>query len=380
MPTKLTLVDLAKACGLGNRGACGKLARTLRAAAVMKFSDMKLEDPEHPNKMPFTGTLLLVDQTSTKPPHGSRGHRIFVPADVAQKRLSGLIGMGVNYDADLAGHNPQHKVGVITQAWLQGEEVKVKGVVWTKDFPDAADKLKKRGLGMSMELANVYVRDDEAEVWHLEDFQFTGATILKKDAAAYFKTSLAAKAAASKKGAGMPKNNTSRKTERVAAAAGSGSLDIQAMATVLAKEVGSSVREALAPMVEGLQEVQASLEELTAQNVLEAAGQVDEEDDEEAIAAAAKAEEDDEEEEMDAAKADDESDDDESDDEDDDDDLDAELEDLEEDAPHSEPGEVNHAMKTKGKKTTTTKVGAAGRPFPGAPKVEAGKGGPKGVW
>jgi hypothetical protein len=174
--------------------AAEKLTITAGAMATLKgFED----EDSHVNKMPFKGILLILDQASTKPPHGSRGHRIYVPSKVAKKKIDDLIGMAVNYArGGLDAHETRHKVGVITKVWIAGDKVWVEGVVWKKDFPEAASDLKRRGLGMSMELADVYVRDEDEPVWHLEDFTFTGATILLKSAAAYYDTSLDVSAAA----------------------------------------------------------------------------------------------------------------------------------------------------------------------------------------
>lgn len=149
---------------------------------------------DHPNRLPFTGTLLLLDQPSDQPPHGADNHPILVPKEIAQERLKSIIGMAVNYDPELESHAPRRKVGVITAAWIEGDEFKVRGLIWKKDFPEAEEMLQKnRGrLGMSMELGNVYVADTNASVWRLEKFHFTGATILKRNSAAYQSTDLAA--------------------------------------------------------------------------------------------------------------------------------------------------------------------------------------------
>src|SRR5712692_2405294 len=93
-------------------------------------------DGQHPNMMPFTGVLLLVNRPSDQPPHGAEGHRIYVARAVAAKRLKSLIGMGVNYEDDLEGHAPRHKVGVITDARIKGDKVQVRGHIWKKDFPE----------------------------------------------------------------------------------------------------------------------------------------------------------------------------------------------------------------------------------------------------
>lgn len=154
-----------------------------------------LEDSDHPNLAPFEGTLLLLDEPSAQPPHGSDGKQILVPTEAAKKRLGSLIGMGIDYDGqDLEGHDVKQKIGLITQAWIEGNKVKVKGNIWKKDFPEAmaAFRRNRGNLGMSMELANVYVDDKDNDIWKLNDFVFTGGAILKRDHAAYDDTELAA--------------------------------------------------------------------------------------------------------------------------------------------------------------------------------------------
>lgn len=167
---------------------------SLWAQKSVDITDLDIQDSEHPNLAPFKGTLLLVNQPSNQPPHGSDGHPIYVKKEIAEKRLNTLPGMGINYQDDLEGHNPTKKIGVITKSWIDGNKVRVEGVIWKKDFPEATRKFRmNRGrLGMSMELGDVYVRDKDEDIWHLEDFHFTGATILRKDHAAYEHTDLAA--------------------------------------------------------------------------------------------------------------------------------------------------------------------------------------------
>jgi hypothetical protein len=167
---------------------------SLWAQKSVDITDLDIQDGDHPNLAPFKGTLLLLDQPSNQPPHGSEGHTIFVPTQVAVKRLDTLPGMGINYQNDLEGHNPAKKIGVISKAWVEGKKVKVEGVIWKKDFPEALRtfRMNRGRLGMSMELGDVYVRDKDEDVWHLEDFHFTGATVLRRDHAAYENTELSA--------------------------------------------------------------------------------------------------------------------------------------------------------------------------------------------
>ncbi len=150
-------------------------------------------DADHPNSLPFTGILLVLDRPSDQPPHGAEGHRILVTTEAVKRRLSTIVGMGLNYNGPgLDGHDVTKKIGTIQQAWIEGKAVKVKGVIWKKDFPETERLIKGQKLGMSMELARVDIEDPEADVWHLKDFIFTGATVLWPETAAYHKTALAA--------------------------------------------------------------------------------------------------------------------------------------------------------------------------------------------
>jgi hypothetical protein len=163
---------------------------SIQAAGKVTIEDLQTRN--HPNALPFTGTLLIVDQPSQKPPQGADGHLIHVPKTVAKRLLPTLVGMGINYAPDR--HEPQKKIGVISRAWFKGDEVKVGGIIYAKDFPEEAKSIKANHprLGMSMELADIYVADKDSRVWKLKDFKFTGGAILNRDAAAYQKTSLAA--------------------------------------------------------------------------------------------------------------------------------------------------------------------------------------------
>jgi hypothetical protein len=142
----------------------------------------------HPNKMKFSGVLVRLDEPSDKPPSGSNGHKILVTTELAKARLNSIKGMGLNYAPSLDGHAQRRKVGVIQKAWIDGRNLHVEGTIWKHDFPEAEKDLKQAGLGMSMEIGDVEVEDQHASVWKLSDFQFLGATILFRNAAAYHKT------------------------------------------------------------------------------------------------------------------------------------------------------------------------------------------------
>jgi hypothetical protein len=216
---------------------------------------------DHPNKSSFTGTLLVVDEPSTRPPNGADGHRILVPKDVAKKNLGSLIGMGINYQPNkLQGHNPRHKVGVITKAWIQGNQVKCSGIIYAKDFPEAAKELKGSNIGMSMELANVLVKNKNDNVWKLIDFSFTGATALYKNSAAYQKTSLAAMAAVRELQSLIGGVRMSDKKKKSKNLSGS-SRSLGNLVTAIGKSVQNGLAEGLKPFGAKLETIAASVKE-----------------------------------------------------------------------------------------------------------------------
>lgn len=295
---------LLRACGRGNQAACdiAKKLKVMYAASVLTFANVN-EKSDNPNHLPFTGTLLLVDVASDKPPHGSEGHRIFVSSHAAKKAIIDLPGQAVNYQPDgLNAHASRHKVGVITKAWMEGSKVKVSGFIWVHDFPEAKVLKNRSDLGMSMELANVYVKDENADVWNLEKFDFTGGTILKKSAAAYTKTDLAAVAAAAeeRKGATMAKHVHEEKKHRKVAAAhkDTGQRDgtLALMATAISGSLGPALSNAMGPVItelkasgqrfeEGLEEIRGHLYTMQA-----AADHDEDEDDDEIVVHAARRE------------------------------------------------------------------------------------------
>jgi hypothetical protein len=402
---------LLRACGRGKQSACN-IARQLKhldvlyAGSVLTFADVS-DKSDNPNHLPFTGTLLLTDVASDKPPHGSEGHCIYVSTEAAKKAIIDLPGQAVNYQPEnLSAHASRHKVGVITKAWMVGNRVKVSGFIWVHDFPEARVLRNRSDLGMSMELADVLVQDEDADVWNLEKFSFTGGTILKKSAAAYTKTDLAAVAAAAeeKRGTTMAKHAEEKKHRKVAAAhrdTGQGN-NVALMTQAISSSLGEAVRNAMTPL---LTEIKASheefiegLEEIKGLHLINAAASgnghdEDEEEDDDRIvvhargdaSASASEEEEEEEEEMAAArdasasasmnargKGNNNFGNGDGDDDDGDDssssasasEMEA-MEDMGLEDASEEPGEVNKDASQKGSKTTVTKPPTQGEHFKG---------------
>ncbi|MBM2884092.1 hypothetical protein JFK97_06780 [Chromobacterium phragmitis] len=156
---------------------------------------VEVPDQDHPNRMPFSGVLTKVDEPSDNPPGGSNGKRVLIPRAVAEEALDSLALMAVDYKDGFAGHEPTQKIGVITEAWIDGNDLKIRGFLYAHDFPDiCADVQKyKDKLGFSYE-AQVLLDDLKADVLEVTFCLFTGAAVMLKDKAAYTTTSITASA------------------------------------------------------------------------------------------------------------------------------------------------------------------------------------------
>ncbi|GGH14749.1 hypothetical protein GCM10007036_14270 [Alsobacter metallidurans] len=177
----------------------------LDTAAWRKLKDLRIEamslalpeSDDHPNRMPFSGVLVKLNEVSDAAPGGSGGRKILVTKEAADAALGSLLGMGVNYTWGYDGHDPRQKIGLITDATIEGDEIRIAGFIYAADFPEVADDIRglKDALGFSFEAASIFVADPTADPLTITALTFTGAAILRKDKAAYTSTSLAAAAA-----------------------------------------------------------------------------------------------------------------------------------------------------------------------------------------
>jgi len=161
----------------------------------MRLEAMAVKIPHvegHPNRVGFEGVLTVVDTPSDKAPAGARGHRVILTRAAAEKALASLLGMAVDYRPGWDGHDARRKIGLLTEANLVGDSLKVRGYLYARDFPEVAEAIAAQGpgsLGMSYELADARVDDMKASVWKLTRVTFTGAAILLREKAAYQATS-----------------------------------------------------------------------------------------------------------------------------------------------------------------------------------------------
>jgi hypothetical protein len=112
--------------------------------------------------------------------------------EAALAALPSLMGMAVDYAPGWDGHDARRKCGIITQADVEDNRLRVSGYLFGKDFPEVEDRMRRGSagmMGMSYEIADAHVEDMNAEIWKLTRATFTGAAILLREKAAYRNTS-----------------------------------------------------------------------------------------------------------------------------------------------------------------------------------------------
>ncbi len=146
----------------------------------------------HPNRVGFEGVLTLIDTPSDRAPDGARGHRIVLTREAVEAALPSLLGMAVNFKDDWSGHNPRQKAGIITEASIEDNQLRVWGLVYARDFPEMVARAGgedagpgDRPLGMSFEMVGGHVRDMRSKVWRLSRLTFVGAAVLERERAAW---------------------------------------------------------------------------------------------------------------------------------------------------------------------------------------------------
>lgn len=155
----------------------------------------------HPNRLPFRGVLTLVGAASQRSPSGARGHRVLLTRTATEAALPSLLGMALGYTPSLDAHDARRKIGIITQADIapmpQSKtsspvgQITVSGYLFAHDFPDVVREIQSQPhstLGMSYEIANVSVPNQDSPIWAVTSFTFTGAAVLRRDKAAYPQT------------------------------------------------------------------------------------------------------------------------------------------------------------------------------------------------
>jgi hypothetical protein len=139
------------------------------------------------NKQEWVGILCPLDVPSDKPPGGAEGHLTVIPSALAARKLDSLIGMPLNISVDLTDHDKTSVIGTVAKSWIANGNLMVSGYLWDKNFaPQVAMVQANVGrLGMSYEISSCHIVQASAPVWTLDDFEFTGLAVLRRDHAAY---------------------------------------------------------------------------------------------------------------------------------------------------------------------------------------------------
>lgn len=158
----------------------------------------------HPNRLPFQGVLTLVGIPSQRSPSGARGHRVMLTRAATEAALPSLLGMALDYAPSLDSHDARRKIGIITEGDIvpmpqsktstSTGQIAIRGYLFAHDFPEVVDEIRSQpdsALGMSYEIANATIPNQEALIWAVTDFTFTGAAVLRRDKAAYPQTWIA---------------------------------------------------------------------------------------------------------------------------------------------------------------------------------------------
>ena len=175
----------------------------------LQLEAMALAMPDvagHPNRLPFRGVLTLVGVTSQRAPSGAHGHRVMLTRTATDKALPSLLGMALDYAPSMDSHDVRRKIGIITEASIlpmhAGSaataigQLAISGYLFAHDFPDVVDEIRAQPagnstLGMSYELTQVEIPNQDAAIWTATSFTFTGAAVLRRDKAAYPQTWIA---------------------------------------------------------------------------------------------------------------------------------------------------------------------------------------------
>lgn len=170
----------------------------------VKLDAMAIAMPDvdgHPNRLPFQGVLTLVGIASQRSPSGARGHRVMLTRGATEVALPSLLGMALDYAPALDSHDARRKIGIITDACLvpmpqsraaaSTGQIAISGYLFAHDFPEVVKEIRSLPnniLGMSYEIANATVPNQDALIWAVTSFTFTGAAVLRRDKAAYPQT------------------------------------------------------------------------------------------------------------------------------------------------------------------------------------------------
>ena len=170
-----------------------KQTLTLQASGT----DFSVKTESHSNKMRFTATVMYLDQYSDGVPGGTVWDKILLEKSECEKALDTMNLMGINCvwseygtaDWQFYGHDPRNKIGVVEKTYIEGNELKIDGIIYKNDFQDISRFIKNimDSIGFSIEASFNDCEETEEGVI-IRDVEFTGVSMLFKNCAAYSDT------------------------------------------------------------------------------------------------------------------------------------------------------------------------------------------------
>lgn len=181
------------------------------------FSEsIELQSSQIANQYPFVATITYGGKLSDGFVGGTEGiaggpYRVLISADLLRRKIKSLAGKSVLV-SDLQSHDRNFKVGTFLQAWVEQATMadgttslaaKASGLlIETPEnqeiIEQIIDEARAEKLGFSYDIKDVKFdlkasTDSSTEQFvEVTDFEWRGATILRRDAAAYEETKLAA--------------------------------------------------------------------------------------------------------------------------------------------------------------------------------------------
>lgn len=160
-------------------------------------TDFSVKTESHSNKMKFTATVMYLDQYSDGVPDGSVWDKILLEKSECEKSLETMNLMGINcvwnkWDSpewQFYGHDPRNKIGVVENTYIDGNQLKIDGIIYKQDFYDISQFIRNTmdSMGFSIEASfNDWEETEEGVI--IRDVEFTGVSMLFKNCAAYSDT------------------------------------------------------------------------------------------------------------------------------------------------------------------------------------------------
>ena len=175
-------------------------------------SDLELQASDaHIREHPFTALVTVAGRLSDRVVGGTElieggPYRVMIPPMLLTRKISELEGKRIYANATLDSHKQPAVIGRIASAWLEAVEpnvvaARVSGVLFRDSNPLLVDQVismaRAGQMGVSYDLKDVSFEmhqpaGSDPKYIELTDFEWRGATTLKRDAAAYMLTQLAA--------------------------------------------------------------------------------------------------------------------------------------------------------------------------------------------